>query len=51
MVILLVLPQVLRQLVDPVGQDRDLDFRRTSVAFVGCVLGNDLCLCFFGKLF
>ena len=37
-VVLLVDLQVLVQIVDPGGQDGDLDFRRTGVSFFGCVL-------------
>ncbi|EGE57190.1 hypothetical protein RHECNPAF_470080 [Rhizobium etli CNPAF512] len=37
MVILLVVLEVFGQVVDALGQDRDLDFRRTGIAFGGCV--------------
>jgi hypothetical protein len=43
-----VLLQVGRQLVDPLGEERDLDFRRSGVAFVQGVGLDNLCLTFFG---
>ena len=41
-VILLVRLEVLGQLGDPLGQQRDLHFRRTGVFLVNLVVGNDL---------
>ena len=48
-VILLVLLQVLGERVDTEGQDRDLDFRRTGVAFVNLVLFDKSLLLFLGN--
>lgn len=46
-VVVLIRLQVFRQRVDPAGQDRDLDFRRTGVALVGLVgVDNDGLLVF-----
>src|SRR5262245_36210412 len=38
--------EMLGQLLDPLGQERDLDFRRAGVTFLGGVAGDDLLLCF-----
>src|SRR5580704_6565285 len=43
-VVVLVHLQVLGQVVDPPGQQRDLDFRRTGVTLTGRVLRQDLLL-------
>src|SRR5205823_7498592 len=43
-VVMLVHLEVLRQVVDPPGQQRDLDFRRTGVTLTGRVLRQDLFL-------
>src|SRR5690349_10604334 len=43
-VVVLVHLEVLRQVVDPPGQQRDLDFRRTGVTLTGRVLRQDLLL-------
>ena len=45
--VLLVGLQVLGQVVDTVGEDRDLNLGRTGVSFVSCVLLNDAELFFF----
>ena len=45
-VVMLVHAQVIGQLVDASGQDSDLDFGRTGVAFVSCVLQDNLGLLF-----
>ncbi len=42
MMIFLVILQMLGQLVDPVGQNGDLNFRRTCVPFMATVFENDL---------
>lgn len=36
MVVLLVVLKVFGQVVDPFRQERNLDFRRTGIAFNGC---------------
>src|ERR1700693_3029262 len=43
-VVMLVHLQVLRQVVDPPGQQRDLDLRRTGVTLTGRILRQDLLL-------
>src|SRR6218665_1073175 len=43
-VVLLVGLEVVGKGVDPLGQDRDLDFRRTGVALDGCVFLDKLSL-------
>src|SRR5579884_42841 len=43
-VVVLVRLQVLGQVVDPLGQQRDLDLRGAGVTFGGAVLGEDLLL-------
>ena len=47
MVVLLVALEVFGQIVDPLGEDRNLDFRLTGVAFNGCVFLDEfgLALC------
>ena len=45
-VVVLVHAQVIGQLVDAGGQDRDLDLGRTGVAFVSSILQDDLGLLF-----
>ena len=40
-VVMLVLTQMLGQLVDAGGQDRDLDLGGTGVALMGRILGDD----------
>jgi hypothetical protein len=42
--VMLVHLEVLGQVVDPAGQQRNLDFRRTGVTLTGCVLRDDLLL-------
>ncbi|MNT77141.1 hypothetical protein D3C72_2162220 [compost metagenome] len=44
MVILLVALEVFGQVVDPFRQDSYLDFRRTGVAFNGCIFLDELSL-------
>ena len=41
MIVVLVLTQMLGQLVDAGGQDRDLDLGGTGVALMGRILGDD----------
>ena len=45
-VVVLVNPQVLGQLIDPGGEDGDLDLGRTGIALVGSVFQDDLGLLF-----
>jgi hypothetical protein len=40
--------EVFRQMLDPVGEQRDLDFRRSGVAFVLLELVDDFLLFFHG---
>ena len=47
MVVVLVLLQMLGELLDALGQDCDLYFRRTGVGLVGTVCGNNFSLLFF----
>ena len=51
MVVVLVGAQVLGELLDAVGEDRDLDLGGAGVALMGGVLGDELGFCFFGNLF
>ena len=45
MVVLRVRLEMVGQVIDAFGEDRDLDFRRTGVAFLGRVLRNDFVFC------
>src|SRR5579859_1141266 len=49
MEILLVVAQMAGQILDPFGQDRDLHFRRTGVAFLGGVFFDELVLALSGN--
>jgi hypothetical protein len=40
--VVLVLTEMLGEMVDPLAEQGDLDFRRTGIAVVGAVLGDDL---------
>jgi hypothetical protein len=42
--ILLVSLEVLRQLADPLAQDRDLDLRASSIRIMGAELLDNVCL-------
>ena len=44
--ILVVRREMLGEVLDPLGENRNLHFRRTRVAFLGRVLGNDFFLAF-----
>jgi hypothetical protein len=46
--VVLVLPQVLRELVDALCQEGDLHLRRAYVPWVGLEVVDDLSFCFFG---
>src|SRR5579884_102752 len=48
-VVVLVRSQVLGQVVDPLGQHRDLYLRRAGVGLAAAVLRDDLLLCFLGQ--
>src|SRR5262249_15994614 len=48
-VVLLVLAQVLRELVDPVGHERDLHLGRAGVRLGAAELGRELALALFGQ--
>lgn len=42
MMVMLVLAEVIREQVDPLGQERDLNFRRTRVRFMNTKVADDL---------
>src|SRR6187399_2011012 len=46
MVVLGEAAEMVRQVLDPLGQERDLDLRRPGVTFLGGVPGDDLLLLF-----
>src|SRR5262245_15454730 len=46
MIVLREAPEVPGQLLDPLRQERDLDFRGAGVTFLGGIPGNDLLLLF-----
>ena len=48
-IVVLVGAQVLGELLDAVGEDRDLDLGGAGVALMGGVLGDELGFCFLGN--
>ncbi len=44
MIVVVVRPQMLSERLDPLGQQRDLNFGRAGIALMGCVVGHDRAL-------